>query len=91
MISPKDARLKHNQEKNAKKTEKESKIDVKNIPQMPSCMFFQYNASLGPPYHILVDTNFINFSIKNKLDIVRAMMDCLLAKCEFFYMSFVFL
>jgi U3 small nucleolar RNA-associated protein 24 len=27
-----------------------------------------------------VDTNFINFSIKNKLEIVKAMMDCLLAK-----------
>ena len=30
---------------------------------------------------MLVDTNFINFSIKNKLEIVSAMMDCLLAKC----------
>ena len=43
-------------------------------------MFFKYNTSLGPPYHILLDTNFINFCIKNKLDIVRAGMDCLLAK-----------
>lgn len=44
-------------------------------------MFFQYNEALAPPYQVLVDTNFINFSIKNKLDIVRAMMDCMLAKC----------
>ena len=29
---------------------------------------------------LLLDTNFINFSIQNKLDIVRAGMDCLLAK-----------
>ncbi|CAD7671392.1 unnamed protein product [Nyctereutes procyonoides] len=35
---------------------------------------------LGPPYHILVDTNFINFSIKAKLDLVQSMMDCLYAK-----------
>ena len=28
-----------------------------------------------------MDTNFINFSIRNKMDIVRSMMDCLLAKC----------
>eukprot|EP00256_Glycine_max_P058859 XP_014627184.1 rRNA-processing protein FCF1 homolog [Glycine max] len=28
--------------------------------------FFQYNTALGPPYRILVDTNFINFSIQNK-------------------------
>lgn len=51
--------------------------------QTPSSLFFQYNNALGPPYQVLIDTNFINFSIKNKLDIVRAMMDCLLAKCAF--------
>ena len=45
-------------------------------------LFFAYNTQLGPPYHVLVDTNFINFSIKNKLDMCRAMMDCLLAKGE---------
>jgi len=43
-------------------------------------MFFKYNTALGPPYHMLLDTNFINFAIKNKLEIVRASMDCLLAK-----------
>ena len=32
-------------------------------------MFFKYNEQLGPPYHVLVDTNFINFTIKNRLDI----------------------
>jgi U3 small nucleolar RNA-associated protein 24 len=47
----------------------------------PSFLFFSYNTQLGPPYHILVDTNFINFSIQNKLEIVGAAMDCLLAKC----------
>lgn len=46
-----------------------------------SLMFFNYNQQLGPPFRIICDTNFINFSIKNKLDIVQAMMDCLLAKC----------
>ncbi len=46
-------------------------------------MFFQYNAALGPPYHVLVDTNFINFSIQNKLELVKSMMDCLYAKCKF--------
>lgn len=48
----------------------------------PSCLFFQYNTQLGPPYYILVDTNFINFSIKAKLDVVQSMMDCLYAKCK---------
>lgn len=28
-----------------------------------------------------MDTNFINFSVLHKLDIVQAMMDCLYAKC----------
>ena len=49
--------------------------------QYPSHLFFSYNTSLGPPYHVLMDTNFINFSIQNKIDIVSGMMDCLYAKC----------
>jgi U3 small nucleolar RNA-associated protein 24 len=44
-------------------------------------MFFTHNNALGPPYRILLDTNFINFSIQNKLDIFKASMDCLLGKC----------
>ncbi|EDV23710.1 uncharacterized protein TRIADDRAFT_26135, partial [Trichoplax adhaerens] len=46
-----------------------------------SSLYFRYNTQLGPPYHIIVDTNFINFSIKNKLDIMQSMMGCLYAKC----------
>jgi rRNA-processing protein FCF1 len=44
-------------------------------------MYLKYNSALGPPYQILIDTNFINFSIQNKLDVFKSMMDCLLAKC----------
>jgi U3 small nucleolar RNA-associated protein 24 len=66
------------QEKNAEKAEK--KDAVRSVPQVPSSLFFKYNTALAPPYHILIDTNFINFAIKNKLEIVRAAMDCLLAK-----------
>lgn len=50
-------------------------------PQHSTALFFNYNQSLGPPYRILIDTNFINFSIQNKLEIVQAAMDCLFAKC----------
>ena len=46
-------------------------------------MFLKYNNQLGPPFHILLDTNFINFSIKNKIDVMQGMMDCLYAKCIF--------
>ncbi|XP_054263320.1 rRNA-processing protein FCF1 homolog isoform X2 [Macrosteles quadrilineatus] len=56
-------------------------IKVREVPQVSSALFFQYNTQLGPPYHILVDTNFVNFSIKNKLDIFQSTMDCLYAKC----------
>ncbi len=44
-------------------------------------MYFSYNTALGPPYQIVMDTNFISFSIQNKMDIFKSMMDCLLAKC----------
>jgi rRNA-processing protein FCF1 len=53
---------------------------VRSVPQAPTALFFKYNTALGPPYQVLLDTNFLNFSIKNKLDVVRAGMDCLLAK-----------
>ena len=82
IISHKDTRVKSNALKEKKKEEARiKKAEPRQVEQAVSALFFQYNAQLGPPYHILVDTNFINFSIRNKLDIVRAMMDCLLAKC----------
>ena len=82
MISPKDIRVKENQIKAKQKFEEKKKTEKpRQVDQAVSALWFQYNAQLGPPYHVLVDTNFINFSIRNKLDIVRAMMDCLLAKC----------
>jgi U3 small nucleolar RNA-associated protein 24 len=46
-------------------------------------LFLSHNTDLGPPYRVLVDTNFINFSIQNKIELVQGMMDCLMAKCEF--------
>jgi U3 small nucleolar RNA-associated protein 24 len=83
VLSPKDARVKSNQiAAKAKAASTSAKVDKpRHIDQAVSALFFQYNTQLGPPYHILVDTNFINFSIRNKMDIVRSMMDCLLAKC----------
>ncbi|VAI70477.1 unnamed protein product [Triticum turgidum subsp. durum] len=64
-----------------KDTEKE-KLG-RNVPQVSSALFFSYNMALGPPYRVIVDTNFINFSIQNKvrLDLEKGMMDCLYAKC----------
>ena len=81
-ISPKDNRVQANAEAAKKKQEaKKKKDEPKQVEQAVSALFFQYNTQLGPPYHVLIDTNFINYSIRKKLDIVRSMCDCLLAKC----------
>ncbi|XP_050376645.1 uncharacterized protein LOC126794040 [Argentina anserina] len=53
----------------------------RNVPNVSSALFFKYNTALGPPYWVLVDTNFINFSIQDKLNLEKGMMDCLYAKC----------
>lgn len=31
-----------------------------------------------------MDTNFINFSIQNKIELMKGMMDCLYAKCNIY-------
>lgn len=65
IISPKDTRVKENAEKAKQKLEaKKKKEQPRQVEQASSALFFQYNTQLGPPYHILVDTNFINFSIR---------------------------
>ena len=82
IISPADTRIKSVQAKAKEKASAKKKAEApRNIEQSSTSLFFSYNESLGPPYSVLVDTNFLNFSIRNKLDVVRSMMDCLLAKC----------
>nr|BAX24928.1 putative FCF1 small subunit [Oryza punctata] len=66
---------------NPKKKDNEKEKLGRNVPQVSSALFFSYNTALGPPYRVIVDTNFINFSIQNKLDLEKGMMDCLYAKC----------
>jgi len=64
-ISPKDSRVKSNaivlKEKEARAAAEKA---PRQVEQAVSALWFQYNAQLGPPYHVLVDTNFINFSIR---------------------------
>ncbi|KAI8803270.1 Fcf1-domain-containing protein [Cladochytrium replicatum] len=82
VLDPKDARLKQNQKKiEEERKKKEEAAQPRNVPQVASSLFFKHNTALGPPYQIIIDTNFINFSIQNKLEIVQAAMDCLYAKC----------
>ncbi|KAJ2851634.1 rRNA-processing protein fcf1 [Coemansia brasiliensis] len=81
MINPKDMRLQKNQKKAQETLEQKEKQQVHHVNRESSNMFFKYNTALGPPYHIIVDTNFINFALQNRLELVQAMMDCLYAKC----------
>jgi len=83
MINLNDPRLKAKDRQPSKRQKKPDpdEIVVKEVTQTSSALFFEYNTQLGPPFHILIDTNFINFAIKNKLDIFQSMMDCLYAKC----------
>ena len=83
MISLSDPRLKDKERAQPKKAPKKAEQEIATTEhvQSSSALFFQYNTQLGPPFHILVDTNFINFSIKNKMDIIQSMMDTLYAKC----------
>eukprot|EP00877_Chromochloris_zofingiensis_P013571 jgi/Chrzof1/8468/Cz03g11200.t1 len=74
MLNPKDIQP-------PKQKQKDKKDEVRRVEKVSSALFFKYNTQLGPPYHVLIDTNFINFSIKNKIDLVKGMMDCLYAEC----------
>jgi U3 small nucleolar RNA-associated protein 24 len=56
---------------------------VRNVQQVASSLFFKHNTALIPPYQVIIDTNFVNFAIQNKLDLLKAMMDCLYAECIF--------
>ena len=55
-------------------------MKIRELEKTKVGMYFEHNTQLGPPFQILIDTNFINFSIQHKLDIFKSLMDCLLAK-----------
>ena len=65
----------------APKISKLNEMEIKRMEKERVGLFFEHNMQLGPPYHIIIDTNFINFSIQYKLDIFQSMLNCLLAKC----------
>ncbi|KUJ07686.1 rRNA-processing protein FCF1 [Mollisia scopiformis] len=83
LIGQNDARLKKNiskAEDEAKKKAKENQV-VREVPQVSSALFFQYNTALVPPYNVLVDTNFLSHTVQRKLELLETMMDTLYAKC----------
>ncbi|KAJ8648752.1 hypothetical protein MRB53_001775 [Persea americana] len=81
LVSSKTLRKYKEEVLNPKRKDLEREKLPRNVPSVPSALFFKHNTALGPPYRVLVDTNFINFSIQNKLDLEKGMMDCLYAKC----------
>ncbi|KAM0752995.1 Fcf1-domain-containing protein [Meredithblackwellia eburnea MCA 4105] len=54
--------------------------DMRLAP-LATSLFLSHNEALVPPYRVLVDTNFINLSLENRVDIIKGMMDTLYAKC----------
>ncbi|KAI0167070.1 Fcf1-domain-containing protein [Hypoxylon sp. FL1284] len=88
IISRRDARLKENrtkgEESNPQKTKSGpsgSEVARREVPQLPSQLFFEHNEALVPPYGVLVDTNFLSHTVQRKLPLLESMMDCLYAKC----------
>ncbi|KAL9121190.1 MAG: hypothetical protein Q9187_002251 [Circinaria calcarea] len=84
IIGQRDSRLKKNQPKGELEGKRKAKGDevIREIPQVSSSLFFQYNTALVPPYSVLVDTNFLSHTVQHKLELLSTMMDCLYAKCN---------
>lgn len=77
MIKENDPRVSGNEHKNQKDDKPEAVVET----LAPTSMFFSYNQALGPPYHILVDTNMLWQTVADKVDLIDGMQKCLLAKC----------
>jgi U3 small nucleolar RNA-associated protein 24 len=80
MIKPTDNRVSKEKREIREKKVDEQALKITEAPQMSSALFLKYNDQLGPPFHVLIDTNFINFTIKNRIDLFTGFMDCLYAK-----------
>eukprot|EP00483_Globobulimina_turgida_P001870 UN01872 len=75
-------KIKHKQEKERE----QYKIDAQgrsheSRPDHFSELFFRHNKALGPPYHVIMDTNFFYYARRAKKDIFTEMTRILLAKC----------
>lgn len=83
VISKKDARRRENAENADEANQQKSNTApatselIREIPQQPSSMFFQHNEALVPPYHVLVDTNFLSHTVSRKLPLMESLMDLL--------------
>ncbi|KAL8172520.1 hypothetical protein V2J09_024324 [Rumex salicifolius] len=67
---------------NPNKRDLEKEKLPRNVPYVSSALFFKHNEALKPPYRVIVDTNFINFSIQNKITSTPCITDCVMAELE---------
>ncbi|XP_036902382.1 rRNA-processing protein FCF1 homolog [Sturnira hondurensis] len=82
VLSLKDQRLKEKDRLKPKRKENNDPRALKESSLTPFLLLFlQYNTQLCLAYHILLDTKFIKFLFKAKLDLVQLVMGCLYAKC----------
>ncbi|KAI5190609.1 U3 small nucleolar RNA-associated protein 24 [Nematocida sp. AWRm77] len=46
--------------------------------------YFEINHNLSPPYNVILDTNFVNMSLRRKLDIEKELISCLYSRVNMF-------
>jgi U3 small nucleolar RNA-associated protein 24 len=81
-LNPNSTQLPWGKERETKRIRREQeKSQPTKVEQVPSALFFSHNDQLGPPYYIIVDTNFINMCVKCKIEMIDGMTGCLFAKC----------
>lgn len=82
VLSARDSRLQAKSAAASKQQQEDAdRAAMRHITQAPSTLFFQANQALGPPYHVLLDTNFFSHTVRSKIEVLPGLMDLLYAKC----------
>ncbi|KAI5186755.1 U3 small nucleolar RNA-associated protein 24 [Nematocida homosporus] len=69
--------------KNPKEVKKNPEIREDEInPDLRK--YFEINHNLSPPYNVILDTNFVNMSLRRKLDIEKELISCLFSRVNMF-------
>ncbi|KAI5161824.1 U3 small nucleolar RNA-associated protein 24 [Nematocida ausubeli] len=46
--------------------------------------YFDINHNLNPPYNVILDTNFVNMSLRRKIEIAPSLISCLFSRVNMF-------
>ncbi|KAI5171577.1 U3 small nucleolar RNA-associated protein 24 [Nematocida sp. LUAm3] len=70
----------------AKKKEEEKKEEDIREDEIDTDLrkYFDINHNLSPPYNVIIDTNFLNMSLRRKLDLNKEMISCLYSRVNLF-------